>query len=276
MGWLKKFGKKLLGHTVDAVRQGAPVADFFYPGSGQILSKGANFVGKKTGTQDEGFFKEWDTAADFVDNNVTPIMSLYTSGGTSMLSGGNGLPTPQILDANRGNEIGSGIQSGSGFDFNSIGSIAQGLGQLQDLFSGGASGRVSDYYDSLNQANKLIVDFAGQQAEKDYALAQQEHAARAAYSAAAGAAKARAAAARAAAARQEEENRLKAARKSLKVQKTARKRASDMYAPYVDTGHRALATSEGLFNAGAGMLGGLQSMLGTAPSGISILNKVSK
>lgn len=271
MGWLKKIGKKLLGHTVDSVRQGAPVADYFVPGSGKILSAGANFVGDKTGTKNEGFFKEWDAAADFVDNNVTPIMSLFSSGGAGM-----GSNYGQLGKDKFGEVMSSASSGGSGFNFDNIGSALQGLGQIQDLFSGGASGRVGDYYDSLNQANKLIVDFAGQQAEKDYALAQQEHAARAAYSAAAGAAKARAAAARAAAARQEEENRLKAARKSLKVQKTARKRASDMYAPYVETGHRALATSEGLFNAGAGMLGELQSMLGTAPSGISILNKVSK
>jgi hypothetical protein len=259
---VKKFGKKALGEVLNNVQMGAPVADFFYPGSGQYISAGANIVGKKTGLDDEGFFKETDKAADAVDKYITPIMSAYTSGGSSML------PTPQVLGANR--------VEGNGLGFGDIGSIIQGLGGLQDIFSGGTSGRLEDYYDAQAQANQLVVDAAGKQAEKDYALALQEHAARSAYAASSRANAARAASAKAAAARQEEENRLKAARRSLRVQKKARAGARDMYAPYVATGHRALATSESLFNAGAGMLGDIQNLINSAPSGMSLLNKVSK
>jgi hypothetical protein len=253
--------------VLNNIQTAAPIADYFYPGSGQFISAGSKIVGKKTGLDDEGFFKETDRLADFTDRYITPISSAYSSGGKSLM-GSNGLPTPQITGTNR--------VPGGGFGIGDIGTAIQSVSQIADLFGGGAGGRVNDYYDSLAEANKLVVDFAGQQAEKDFALAQQEYAARTAAQASSRASAARAAAARAAAARQEEENRLKAARKSLRVQKNARRGAKEMYQPYVDTGHRALATSESLFNAGAGMLGSLQQMLGTAPSGTSILNKVSK
>jgi hypothetical protein len=261
-GKVKKFGKKALGEVLNNVQTAAPIADYFYPGSGQYISAGSKIVGKKTGLDDEGFFKETDKLADAVDKYVTPVSSMVSSfsGGSSML------PTPQVLGSNR--------VSNDPLSFDNITGAIKGIGGLADLFSGGAGGRVSDYNDQVYKANDLLTQYAYQQADKDYALAQQEYAAKQAYSAAAGAHAARAASARAAAARQEEENRLKAARQSLKIQKQGRKKADALFSPYYETGHRALALSESLFNQGASMVGDIKSLIGDSKSGTDILNSV--
>lgn len=172
------------------------------------------------------------------------------------------------------NSLTSTSQETGGFDFSQIPGILQGIGQVADYFGGGQGARVGDYYNQIANANELLVDYARRQAEQEYLVDQQNYANRAAAFAANRAAANRAALARAAAARAEEENRLEAARKSLRIQKKARKRAQDLYSPYEQAGHRALAVTEQLFNSGANMLGDLTNLLSGSPSGTELLNKV--
>lgn len=174
------------------------------------------------------------------------------------------------------NSLSNSGESSGGFDYSQIPGILQGIGQISDYFGGGQSGRVGDYYNQIAGANQLLVDYAREQADQQFLIDQQDYANRAAAYAANRAASNRAAMARAAAARAEEENRLKAAKKSLKIQKKARKKAQSLYQPYEDVGHRTLAVTEQLFNSGANMLGDLTRLLSGQKGGNDYLNMVRK